>query len=138
MEGSSVVPREAFPRRAGARPRCRSAGAGAHEAERHADDGRRRAATRTLVPKPGARISSRVDTFGGGAVVVTVKRLTRYPRLVAVVFANGRVITHGGVVPHRGRVSIPLASYVQTIPRGARITLRLAADSGPTDSAYAR
>jgi pimeloyl-ACP methyl ester carboxylesterase len=92
--------------------------------------------SRKVVVSPGTRLRSAVTTFGGGNVTVTVKRLTRYPRLVAVVFANGNVVTHGATVPRQGRVTIPLADYVQAIPRGARITLRLGPDSGPRDIAY--
>jgi predicted acyl esterase len=92
--------------------------------------------TRKLVLSPGARMPTAVNTYGGGSVTVTVKRLARYPRLVAVVFANGKVVTHGAAVPRQGSVTIPLANYVQAIPKGAQITLRLGPDSGPKDIAY--
>jgi predicted acyl esterase len=92
--------------------------------------------TRKIVLSPGARMPSAANTFGGGSVTVTVKRLARYPRLVAVVFANGRVVTHGAAVPKQGNVTIPLANYVQPIPKRAKITLRLGPDSGPKDIAY--
>jgi ABC-2 type transport system ATP-binding protein len=93
-------------------------------------------ASRTVVLRPGARIPAAATTYGGGSVTVTVKRLTRYPRLVAVVFANGKVVTHGATVPKQGRVTIPLANYVQPIPKRAKITLRLGPDSGAQDIAY--
>jgi predicted acyl esterase len=92
--------------------------------------------TRKVVLRPGAHMPSAATTFGGGSVTVIVKRLTRYPRLVAVVFANGKVVTHGATVPKQGTVTIRLADYVQAIPEGARITLRLGPDSGPKDLAY--
>jgi predicted acyl esterase len=92
--------------------------------------------TTRLVLKPGAKLKRSFETFGGGSVTVTVKKLASYPRLVAVVSAGGTVITHGGAVPHVGRVTIPLANYAQTIRKGARVTLRLGPDSGAADIAY--
>lgn len=69
-------------------------------------------------------------------MTVRVKSLSRYPRLVAVIRAGGKVVTHGATVPRKGTVAIPLASYVQTIPKGARVTVRLGQDSGFDDVAY--
>jgi predicted acyl esterase len=84
----------------------------------------------------GGRVAQTLTTFGGGAVAVAVKKLSRYPRLVAVVLANGKVVTHGAVVPKLGPNVVPLANYVQTIPKHARLTVRFGPDSGPSDIAY--
>jgi predicted acyl esterase len=92
--------------------------------------------TTTLVLRRGSRLTRGVTTFGGGSVTLTVRKITTYPRLVAVVSASGKPITHGGAVPHAGTLTIPLANYVQTIPRGARVTLSLGPDSGSADIAY--
>jgi predicted acyl esterase len=92
--------------------------------------------TTTLKLTPGARVPRAVTTFGGGSVTVQVKSLDTYPRLVAVVSANGKVVTHGGVVPRVGTNTIRLASYAVDVAKGARISLRLGPDSGATDIAY--
>jgi predicted acyl esterase len=92
--------------------------------------------TTTIRLLSGARAPRALETFGGGSVVVPVRKLSSYPRLVALVTANGKVVTHGAAVPHRGTTTIALANYVQSIPKGARITVRLAPDSGAADPAY--
>jgi hypothetical protein len=65
-----------------------------------------------------------------------VTRLRKYPRLVAVVLANGKPVTHGAVVPRVGANTIRLADYAVSIPKGARIQVRLGADGGSADQAY--
>ncbi len=79
------------------------------------------------------RAARALETFGRSTVSVRVSKLRRYPRLVAVVLANGRVVTHGAVVPHLGTNTIRLANYVVSIPKGARIRVRL---DGRGDEAY--
>jgi ABC-2 type transport system ATP-binding protein len=100
-------------------------------------DGRSR---RTFAGAPATRVvhagraPRALVTFGASSVTVRVRRLRAYPRLVAVVRAGGKVVTHGAVVPHHGLVRIPLADYVVDVPRGARITVTL---NGAGDTAYA-
>jgi ABC-2 type transport system ATP-binding protein len=104
-------------------------------------DGRRRAsftgAPTTVALRLGrsGRAPRALETFGDSTVRVQVKSVRAYPRLVAVVLANGRPVTHGAVVPHKGANTIRLADYVVPIPKGARITVRLGRDGGP-DTAY--
>jgi predicted acyl esterase len=58
------------------------------------------------------RTATALETFGASSVRVRVKRVARYPRLVAVVLANGRVVTHGAVVPRVGANTIRLGAPV--------------------------
>jgi alpha-beta hydrolase superfamily lysophospholipase len=104
-------------------------------------DGKRRTAfagvppTVTLRLGRSARAPRALETFGDSTVRVQVESVRSYPRLVAVVLANGRPVTHGAVVPHKGANTIRLGDYVVPIAKGARITVRLGRDGGP-DSAY--
>jgi predicted acyl esterase len=77
------------------------------------------------------RTARALETFGASTVTVRVRRLARFPRLVAVVSAGGRVVTHGAVVPHAGLNTIRLADYVVDIAKGARVTVRLDAVGDP-------
>jgi len=84
----------------------------------------------------GPRLTAPVETFGASVLRVRVRRLHAYPRLVATVTAGGHVITDGAVVPHVGLNSIRLADYVQYVPKGARLTVRLGASSAGGDPTY--
>lgn len=64
-----------------------------------------------------------------------VRKVSNYPRLVAVVLAGNRVITHGAIKPAVGLQTIRLANYVQYLPKGTRLTVRFGADGG-SDLAY--
>jgi predicted acyl esterase len=92
--------------------------------------GTRLPATRVVHAGRAART---VTTFGASTVRVRVRRLGRAQRLVAVVRADGRVVTHGAVVPRVGANTIRLADYVVRIPKGARLTVRVDARG---DAAY--
>ena len=85
--------------------------------------------------KPLARA---LETWGGGTVTLNVPRLTRYPRLVVTVTAPGvsTVVTHGAVVPRRGRNVVRLANYAVSVPRGARLTVHVGAASPQGHLAY--
>jgi predicted acyl esterase len=85
---------------------------------------------KTRVVHAGRAVRS-LTAFGGGTVRVQVRRLARYPRLVAVVRAGGQVVTHGAVVPHRGTNTIELSDYSVPIPKGSRITVQLGAAGDP-------
>ena len=67
---------------------------------------------------------------------IQVRKVVSYPRLVATLYAGARPITHGAVVPRVGLNTIRLANYVQYLPKGTRLTLRLGPDSGAQDVAY--
>jgi predicted acyl esterase len=101
--------------------------------------GRRRASyarlPRTRFVHAGRAVQA-VETFGDSTVRVRVTRLSKYPRLVAVVLAGGRVVTHGAVVPHLGTNTIRLADYAVFVPKGARIRVALGRDGGRPDPAY--
>ncbi len=90
----------------------------------------------TRLSRAGPRAPAALETFGDSSVRVTVKRLARYARLVAVVLANGRVVSHGAIVPRRGVNTIRLADYAVYVPKGARLQLRLGPDGGTADPAY--
>ncbi|HET8606512.1 MAG TPA: alpha/beta fold hydrolase [Gaiellaceae bacterium] len=90
----------------------------------------------TTAVRTGPRLGQALETFGGSTLRVQVQQLAAYPRLVAVVLANGRVVTHGAVVPHRGLDTIRLADYAVYLPKGTRLTLRLGPDGGSSDLAY--
>jgi esterase/lipase len=83
-----------------------------------------------------ARLKTSVETFGISTIKVRVKSVDTYPRLVATVLAGNKVITHGAIVPKVGTDTIPLANYVQYIPKGTRLTIRFGPDAGPFDIAY--
>jgi len=86
--------------------------------------------------RTGPKLATPLETFGTSTVDVQVRRLVRYPRLIATVYAGARPITHGGIVPKVGSNRIRLANYVQYLPKGARLTVRFGPDSGPGDLAY--
>jgi predicted acyl esterase len=90
---------------------------------------------RTSVVHAG-RATRALQTFGDSTVRVRVRSLKSFPRLVAVVLADGKPVTHGAVVPRVGTNTIRLADYVVAIAKGARVTVRLGGDGGRVDPAY--
>ncbi len=90
----------------------------------------------TAMLRTGARFRQALETFGTSILKLQVRKIDTYPRLVAVVMAGSRVITHGAIVPHVGLDTIRLANYVQYLPRGTRLTVRFGPDSGSADIAY--
>lgn len=90
----------------------------------------------TTTSRLGPRFAGSLETFGVSILKVQVRRLSHYPRLVAVVRAGNRVISHGAIVPTKGLDSIRLANYVQYLPRGTRLSVRFGPDSGASDVAY--
>ncbi len=89
----------------------------------------------TTLRRTGPRLRSSLETFGVSTLKVQVRKLSNYPRLVAVVLAGNRVITHGAIKPRVGLQTIRLANYVQYLPKGTRLTVRFGGDGGP-DFAY--
>jgi ABC-2 type transport system ATP-binding protein len=89
----------------------------------------------TTAVRTGPTFRAPLETFGVSILRVQVRKLSHYPRLVAVLFAGNRVVTHGAVVPHTGLDTIRLANYVQYLPRGTRLRLQLGPDGG-ADIAY--
>jgi esterase/lipase len=90
----------------------------------------------TAVARTGARFLQPVETFGVSLLKVQVRKVSNYPRLVATITANGKPITHGGIVPKVGLQTIRLANYVQYIPKGARLAVTFGASSAGADIAY--
>jgi hypothetical protein len=76
-----------------------------------------------------------LETFGVSLLKVQVRKVSQYPRLVAVVFAGNRVISHGAIVPKVGLQSIRLANYVQYLPKGTRLRVQFGPQGG-ADLAY--
>lgn len=92
----------------------------------------------TTSTRLGPRFGQALETFGRSLLRVQVQKVTPgFGRLVAVVTAGGKVVTHGAVVPKKGLNTIQLADYVYFLPKGTRLTLRLGADSGSADITYA-
>jgi hypothetical protein len=89
----------------------------------------------TSLVRTGPRFQNSLETFGVSILKVQVRKLSNYPRLVAVVLAGKRVISHGAIKPEVGVQTIRLANYVQYLPKGTRLTVRFGADGGP-DLAY--
>ena len=89
----------------------------------------------TSLVRTGPRFQAPLETFGTSLLKAQVRKVSNYPRLVAVVLAGNRVITHGAIKPKVGLQTIRLASYVQYLPKGTRLTVRFGGDGGP-DLAY--
>jgi esterase/lipase len=90
----------------------------------------------TAMVRAGPRFRQALETFGVSILKVQVRKVDTYPRLVVVVLAGNRVITHGSIVPHVGLDTIRLANYVQYLRKGTRLTIRFGPDSGSADIAY--
>ncbi|HEY6052758.1 MAG TPA: alpha/beta fold hydrolase, partial [Gaiellaceae bacterium] len=90
----------------------------------------------TTTVRTGPRLGQALETFGGSVLRVQVQRLSGYKRLVAVVLAGRRVVTHGAVVPRLGLNTIRLAAYSVYLPKGTWLQLRLGPDGGTADLAY--
>jgi esterase/lipase len=90
----------------------------------------------TALRRTGPKSQSKLETFGASTLKVQVRKLTHYPRLIVVVMAGNRVITHGGIVPKVGLNTIRLANYVQFLPKGTRLQLVFGDSSGSGDVAY--
>ncbi len=90
----------------------------------------------TAMRRTGPRFQGKLETFGVSTLRVQVRKLSHYPRLVVVVMAGNRVITHGGIVPRAGLNTIRLANYVQYLPKGTRLSLVFGDASGSGDVAY--
>jgi esterase/lipase len=90
----------------------------------------------TALRRTGPKFQGKLETFGVSILKVQVRKLSHYPRLVAVVMAGNRVITHGGIVPKLGLNTIRLANYVQYLPKGTRLSLVFGDNSGSADVAY--
>jgi esterase/lipase len=89
----------------------------------------------TSLQRIGPRFRGSLETFGVSTLKVQVRKVADFPRLVAVVLAGNRVITHGAIKPKVGLQTIRLANYVQYLPKGTRLTVRFGGDGGP-DLAY--
>ncbi len=90
----------------------------------------------TALSRVGPRFQHGLETFGVSLLEVQVRKVSSYPRLVAVVKAGNRVITHGAIVPKQGLDTIRLANYVEYLPKGTRLSVQLGPDGGRSDAAY--
>ncbi|MFL5929177.1 MAG: alpha/beta hydrolase [Gaiellaceae bacterium] len=90
----------------------------------------------TLGPRVGPVFRQPLETFGVSLLKVQVRKVSNYPRLVAVVLAGNDVVTHGAIVPKVGLQTIRLANYVQYLPKGTRLRVVFGPDGGRADLAY--
>jgi ABC-2 type transport system ATP-binding protein len=90
----------------------------------------------TTLRRTGPVFRQALETFGVSLLKVQVRKVVRYPRLVATVSAGRRVITHGAIVPKVGLQTIRLANYVQYLPKGTRLSLTFGPSSANGDIAY--
>lgn len=90
----------------------------------------------TLGPRTGPVFRQALETFGVSLLKVQVRKVSHYPRLVAVVLAGNKVVTHGAIAPTVGLQTIRLANYVQYIPKGTRLRVVFGPDGGGVDLAY--
>jgi esterase/lipase len=90
----------------------------------------------TAARRSGPKFQGKLETFGVSLLKVQVRKVSQYPRLVAVVMAGNRVITHGAIVPKVGLNTIRLANYVQYLPKGTRLSVVFGDSSGSADVAY--
>ncbi len=92
----------------------------------------------TTASRLGPRLGRPLETFGQSVLRVQVQaRPPAGARLVAVVTAAGKVVTHGAVVPRKGLNTIRLADYAYFLPKGTRLAVRFGTDSGSADITYA-
>jgi hypothetical protein len=90
----------------------------------------------TTLRRAGPVFRQALETFGVSLLKVQVRKIVRYPRLVATVTAGKRVITHGAIVPKVGLQTIRLADYVQYLPKGTRLSVAFGPSSASGDFAY--
>jgi esterase/lipase len=90
----------------------------------------------TTLDRTGPRFRLALETFGVSLLKVQVRKVSHYPRLVAVVLAGNKVVTHGAIVPRVGLQTIRLANYVQYIPKGTKLRVQFGPDGGGSDLAY--
>jgi esterase/lipase len=90
----------------------------------------------TTLRRTGPVFRQALETFGVSLLKVQVRKIVRYPRLVATVTAGKRVITHGAIVPKVGLQTIRLADYVQYLPKGTRLSVTFGPSSASGDFAY--
>lgn len=90
----------------------------------------------TTLRRTGASFLKPVETFGVSLLKVQVRKVSRYPRLVATVLAGGKPITHGAIVPKVGLDTIRLANYLQYIPRKTKLQVVFGPSSAAPDIAY--
>lgn len=90
----------------------------------------------TTLARTGPVFRQALETFGVSLLKVQVRKVSNYPRLVAVVLAGNKVVTHGAIVPHVGLQTIRLANYVQYLPKGTRLRVVFGPDGGGVDLAY--
>jgi esterase/lipase len=90
----------------------------------------------TTLERSGPVFRQPLETFGVSLLKVQVRKVVRYPRLVATVSAGRRVITHGAIVPKVGLQTIRLANYVQYLPKGTRLHVTFGPSSSNGDVAY--
>jgi predicted acyl esterase len=79
-------------------------------------------------------LAEAAETFGTSTLSVRVTRVSKYPRLVAVLSAvdrNGKqtLISQGATVPHLGANTIRFGNYAVFVPKGSRLRVTLSSTS---------
>jgi len=79
-------------------------------------------------------LAQAAETFGVSTLKISVRALTQYPRLVAVLSAlapGGKeiLVTQGGLVPHSGSNTIRFGNYAVSLPKGSRLRVTLSSTS---------
>ena len=90
----------------------------------------------TTLARTGPKFQQALETFGVSLLKVQVRKVSNYPRLVAVVLAGNTVITHGAIAPKVGLQTIRLANYVMYLRKGTRLRVVFGPDGGVADPAY--
>ena len=90
----------------------------------------------TLVTRRTQPLRAPLETWGRGTALVTVPKLTRYPRLVVTVLAGNTVVSHGGVKPRAGVNRVRLANYCVFVPKGTRLRVTVGPSSPAGQIAY--
>ena len=75
----------------------------------------------TLVARRTPPLKAALETWGSGAALVRVAKLSGYPRLVVTVLAGNNVVSQGGMNPRVGLNVVRLANYCVFVPKGTRL-----------------
>jgi alpha-beta hydrolase superfamily lysophospholipase len=89
-----------------------------------------------LVSRQTPRLQVPLETWGNGIAVVTVPKLSNYPRLVVTVLAGNKVVSQGGLKPKAGLNRVQLANYCVFVPKGARLRVTVGPSSPAGQIAY--
>jgi dienelactone hydrolase len=90
----------------------------------------------SLVSRQAPPLPAPLETWGSGAALVRVTKLSSYPRLVVTVLAGNTVVSQGGMRPRVGLNVVRLANYCVFVPKGARLRVTVGPSSPAGQFAY--